>query len=45
MEVTKDLADCIPENLVEEIRKNGIEQNEQYVYRVAKRGIDRKSVV
>ena len=39
MEETKDLADCIPENLVEEIRKNGIEQNEQHVYRVAKRGI------
>lgn len=38
MEGTKDLADCIPENLVKEIRKNGIEQDEQHVYRVAKRG-------
>ncbi len=39
MEATKDLADCIPEYLVEKIRKNGKEQDEQHVYRVAKRGI------
>lgn len=39
MEGTKDLADCIPEYLVTEIKKNGKEQNGQHVYRVAKRGI------
>ena len=39
MEETKDLADCIPKELVEEIRKNGKEQEAQHVYRVAKHGI------
>ena len=39
MEGTKDLADCIPKDLMEKIRKCGKEQNEQHVYRVAKRGI------
>ena len=39
MERTKDLADCIPEYLIEKIRKNGMEQDKQHVYRVAKRGI------
>lgn len=39
MEETKDFADCIPKGLVEEIRKNGKEQESQCVFRVAKRGI------
>lgn len=39
MKETKDLADCIPEELVIEIRKNGREHNYQPVYRVVKRGI------
>lgn len=39
MEDTKAFSDCIPENLVEEIQKNGKEQYSQRVYRVAKRGI------
>lgn len=38
MEKTNDLSDCIPVALVNEIRKNGKEQNNQHVYRVAKRG-------
>lgn len=39
MEKTYDLADCIPKELIEEIRINGKEQYDQLVYRVAKRGI------
>lgn len=39
MKETKDLADCIPLKIAEEIRKNGKEQEGQHVYRIAKRGI------
>ncbi len=38
MEKTHNLADCIPENLIEEIKINGKEQYNQLVYRAAKRG-------
>ena len=39
MERTCNLADCIPQELKEEIYANGEEHYEQHVYRVAKCGI------
>lgn len=38
MERTYDLSDCIPPDIAEEIRINGKENDEQHVYRIAKRG-------
>ena len=38
MERTKELSDCIPKNIANEIKRHGKEQDGQHVYRVAKRG-------
>jgi hypothetical protein len=43
MDRGSNLADCIPQELIKDIYRNGKEQNEQHVYRVSKSGIINES--